>query len=141
MHRLLSAVLITSTFGVAGLADQSSTPIVGTWKVVKYEDRGPDGTLSYPYGENPIGYFVYDATGHLSVHIMRTPALKSFPGMREGTGDGAAYREAFLAYAAYFGTYTVDATKGTVTHHVEGSRDATPVWHQDHDLMAFLASL
>src|SRR5712691_4769501 len=27
------------------------------------------------------------------------------------------------------------------THHVEGSRDATPVWHQDHDLMAFLASL
>jgi site-specific recombinase XerD len=25
--------------------------------------------------------------------------------------------------------------------HVEGSRDSTPVWHQDHDLMAFLASL
>jgi site-specific recombinase XerD len=25
--------------------------------------------------------------------------------------------------------------------HVEGKRDATPVWHQDHDLMAFLASL
>ena len=24
---------------------------------------------------------------------------------------------------------------------MEGSRDATPVWHQDHDLMAFLASL
>ena len=41
--------------------------------------------------------------------------------LREGTGDGASYREAFLAYAAYFGTYTVDATKGTVTHHVEGS--------------------
>jgi hypothetical protein len=25
--------------------------------------------------------------------------------------------------------------------HMEGSKDATPVWHQDHDLMAFLASL
>jgi site-specific recombinase XerD len=25
--------------------------------------------------------------------------------------------------------------------HVEGSIDSTPVWHQDHDLMAFLASL
>ena len=25
--------------------------------------------------------------------------------------------------------------------HMEGRRDATPVWHQDHDLMAFLASL
>ena len=66
---------------------QSPTSIVGTWKVVKYEDQGADGTISYPYGEHPDGYFVYDATGHLSVHIMRTPALKTFPGMREGTGD------------------------------------------------------
>ncbi|MEO7157273.1 MAG: lipocalin-like domain-containing protein [Vicinamibacterales bacterium] len=94
---------------------------MGTWKVVKYEDRGPDGTLSYPYGESPVGYFVYDTTGHLSVQIMRTPAMKSFPGMREGTGDGDSYRTAFLAYVAYFGTYTVDDAKGTVTHHVEGS--------------------
>ena len=95
--------------------------LIGTWKLVKYEDRRADGTLSYPFGEHPTGYFVYDATGHLSVQIMRTPALKPFSGMREGTGDGASYREAFLAYAAYFGTYAVDATKGTVTHQVEGS--------------------
>lgn len=107
--------------GVAELTGQHSASIVGTWKVVRYEDRGADGTVSYPYGENPAGYFVYDATGHLSVHIMRTPALASFPGMREGSADGASYREAFLAYAAYFGTYSVDAAKGTVTHHVEGS--------------------
>jgi hypothetical protein len=117
----MSAVLIATALAVAGLGAQSSTSIVGTWKVVKYEDHGPDGSVSYPYGENPVGYFVYDATGHLSVQIMRTPALKTFPGMREGTGDGASYRAAFLAYVAYFGTYTVDAAKGTVTHHVEGS--------------------
>lgn len=121
MHSLLMAVLIAFTLAVASPAGQSSPSIVGTWKIVKYEDRAVDGTLSYPYGTNPVGYFVYDATGHLSVHIMRTPALKSFPGMRDGTGDAASYREAFLAYVAYFGTYTVDAAKGTVTHHVEGS--------------------
>ena len=121
MHRLLSVVLIASTVGVAAPLAQSPTSIVGTWKVVKYEDRGADGTITYPYGENPVGYFSYDPTGHLSVHIMRTPALKTFPGMREGTGDGASYREAFLAYVAYFGTYTVDLANGTVTHHVEGS--------------------
>jgi len=86
----LSAILIASTVGAAALSGQSPTSIVGTWKVVKYEDRGADGTISHPYGENPIGYFVYDATGRLSVHIMRTPALKPFPGMREGTGDGAS---------------------------------------------------
>ncbi len=121
MHRPISVVLIAFTFGVTSLAGQSPASIVGTWKIVRYEDRAADGTVSYPYGESPVGYFVYDATGHLSVQIMRTPALKSFPGMRQGTGDGASYREAFLAYLAYFGTYTVDATKGIVTHHVEGS--------------------
>jgi hypothetical protein len=89
--------------------------------MVLYEDRSADGTVSYPFGEHPAGYFVYDSTGHLSVQIMRTPAPKSFPGMRDGTGDGASFREAFRAYAAYFGTYTVDGRKGTVTHHVEGS--------------------
>jgi hypothetical protein len=103
--------------GVTGPSAQSAASIVGTWKVEKYEDRAADGTFSYPFGEHPGGYFVYDATGHLSVHIMRTPPLKNSPGMREGSGDGDAYREAFLAYAAYFGTYTVDVAKGTVTHH------------------------
>lgn len=121
MHQLLSAVLIALTFGAANSSVEPTVSIVGTWKIVTYEDRRADGTVSHPFGENPAGYFVYDSTGHLSVQIMRTPALKSFPGMRDGTGDGASYREAFLAYAAYFGTYTVDASKGTVTHHVEGS--------------------
>jgi hypothetical protein len=121
MLRLLSVVLITSMSGVTSPGRQSTASIVGTWRVERYEDRAADGAVSYPYGENPVGYCVYDATGHLSVQIMRTPALKSFPGMREGTGDGASYGEAFLAYVAYFGTYTVDATKGTVTHHVEGA--------------------
>jgi hypothetical protein len=121
VYRLLVAVLIVVTVVVAAPVGQSQASIVGTWKVMKYEDRGADGTITYPYGEHPVGYFVYDATGHLSVHIMRTPALKDFPGMREGTGELASYREAFLAYVAYFGTYTVDAAKGTVTHHVEGS--------------------
>jgi hypothetical protein len=121
MHRLLSVVLIASALEAVDVAGQSSDSIVGTWKVLRYEDRRADGTVSYPYGENPVGYFTYDATGHVSVHILRTPALTSFPGMRDGTGDGASYRKAFLAYVAYFGTYTVDATRRTVTHHVEGS--------------------
>jgi hypothetical protein len=121
MHRLLALVLVVSTLAGAHLVGQSASPIVGTWKVVRYEDRGADGVVSHLYGEHPQGYFVYDTTGHFSVHIMRSPALTSFPGMREGTGEAALYREAFLAYVAYFGTYTVDAVKGTVTHHVEGS--------------------
>ena len=47
--------------------------------------------------------------------------MTSFPGMREGAGEAARYKEAFLSYVDYFGTYSVDATTQTVTHHVEGS--------------------
>jgi hypothetical protein len=50
--------LIASTLGSLPVPAQSSASIVGTWKIVKYEDRGADGTISYPYGENPVGYFV-----------------------------------------------------------------------------------
>jgi hypothetical protein len=78
-------------------------------------------TVTHPFGEHPRGYFVYDPTGHLSVQIMRMPVMTSFPGMREGTGDGDRYKDAFLSYVAYFGTYSVDAAKGVVIHHVEGS--------------------
>jgi hypothetical protein len=35
------------------------------------------------------------------------------------TGEHAV--AAYNAYLAYFGTYTVDASKHVVTHHVEGS--------------------
>ena len=28
---------------------------------------------------------------------------------------------AFDSYVAYFGSYTIDATAGTVTHHIEGN--------------------
>ena len=119
MRGALSIVILM--FVTAAASAQSAPAVVGTWKVLRYEDRKADGTVTYPFGEHPRGYFVYDATGHLSVQIMRTPAMKAFPGMREGTGDGDRYKDAFLSYVAYFGTYTVDAAKGVVIHHVEGS--------------------
>jgi hypothetical protein len=30
-------------------------------------------------------------------------------------------KEAFLGYYAYYGTYTIDETRGSVTHHIESS--------------------
>jgi hypothetical protein len=67
---------------------------------------------------------VYDATGHVHIQIMKVPPLGPFPEANSDDGKLPTAEHAlaaYTAYLAYFGTYTVDAKKHVVTHHVEGS--------------------
>ena len=78
----------------------------------------------YRFGEHPRGYFVYDETGHVHIQIMKVPPLTAFTeaNLAEGKLPTAEHAlEAYSAYVAYFGTYTVEANRHIVTHHVEGS--------------------
>ena len=75
-------------------------------------------------GEHPRGYFVYDATGHVHVEIMKDPPLALFPESNFDAGKMPSPEHALAAYTtylSYFGTYTVDERKHVVTVHVEGS--------------------
>jgi hypothetical protein len=51
----------------APASDAVQKQLVGTWKVLAFEDRkderDPNSEWTYPYGKNPKGYFVYDDTG------------------------------------------------------------------------------
>jgi hypothetical protein len=121
---LLSAVLgavslipLSSIAVAAGLTDK----LVGTWRLVRYTDTDPSGKVTYPFGENPRGYFVYDPTGHLSVQIMRMPPRPVFASGEDDKGTDAEVRAAYEGYVAYFGTYRVDEANSVVTHVVEGS--------------------
>jgi hypothetical protein len=98
--------------------------LIGTWRVVLVADLDKDGKWQYRFGEHPRGYFVYDATGHVHIQIMKAPPLVPFPEANtiDGTPPSAEHAlAAYSAYVAYFGTYTVDVNKQVVTHHVEGS--------------------
>jgi hypothetical protein len=95
--------------------------LVGTWRVVSYVDTDPGGKVTYPYGEHPAGYFIYDPTGHLSIQIMRTPPTPAFSSGDDDKGTAAEVRAAYDGYVAYFGTYRVDEKRSVVTHVVEGS--------------------
>jgi hypothetical protein len=92
--------------------------LVGTWRLVRFEDTSNDGKVSYPFGQHPLGYFVYDPTGHLSVQMMRNPPTAPF---RSSAATEAEVREADEAYGAYFGTYRVDKANHVLHHIVEGS--------------------
>ena len=98
--------------------------LIGTWRVVEFADVDKDGKWAYWFGEHPRGYFVYDETGHVNIQIMKIPPLRRFPEAKSDDGKPPTAEHAlaaYNAYVAYFGTYTVDAEKHVVTHHVEGS--------------------
>jgi hypothetical protein len=103
---------------------QGAHELIGTWRLVEFADIDKDGKWQYWYGEHPRGYFVYDATGHVHVQIMKVPPLAPFPESNFDAGKMPSPEHALAAYTtylAYFGTYTVDTKNQVVTIHVEGS--------------------
>lgn len=119
MRVLCACTLSFATF--MACAQEKSVPagLVGTWKVVRYEDRTGREPVKFLFGEHPRGLLVYDATGHMSIQIMKVP----HPKVAVGDDETITPQEKIAlydAYAAYFGTYSVDARRGVVTHHVEG---------------------
>lgn len=117
---VVGAVLVSLiVFGLARAqrpappAQSVKDQLIGTWKLVARDVVRPDAssTLDPAYGPKyPIGYIMYDQTGHMAVQFM---ALDR-PNDQSSRG-----------YNAYFGTYTIDESSRPmkVTHHMEGSLD------------------
>jgi hypothetical protein len=68
--------------------------LVGRWRLLSYQAGD-----AFPVGEKAKGVLHYTADGKVSVHIM---------------GEG---------YFAYYGDYTVDEARSTVTHRLEMCSD------------------
>jgi lipocalin-like protein len=99
--------------------------LVGTWKLQAFESQSAAGEISEPFGGEAHGLLMYDSHGRMSVILMRAdrPMFVSSDPAR-GTPD--EIRAAFEGFSAYYGTYNIDATCGTVTHHVEAN--SFPNW-------------
>ncbi|HUY84043.1 MAG TPA: lipocalin-like domain-containing protein [Steroidobacteraceae bacterium] len=99
--------------------------LVGAWRLVRIEYRGPRGPAADPfYRPGSTGLLIYDRSGWMSVQIA-APRRRSWA-VEEGRAlVGAdtprrprAKAEAFDAYYAYFGTWEIDGSRSEVTHHV-----------------------
>jgi Lipocalin-like domain len=124
MIHALCYALLPVTVAFARHSAQGSHALVGTWRLMEVADLDKNGKWRFRFGEHPLGYFVYDATGHVHIQIMKVPPLARFPEANTADGTPPSPEHALAAYAAYvayFGTYTVDVKKQIVTHHVEGS--------------------
>lgn len=70
-----------------GLQDE----LVGTFELVALESRRSDGEITHPYGEHPIGVFMFDSARRYSVQLTDPDRRQDQP-----------------SYLATFGTYVVD---------------------------------
>jgi hypothetical protein len=99
-----------------------SEKLVGTWRLISVETTRPNAEVIYPfYGKHPEGLLIYDRSGWMSVQIVSDP---------KPTVPTVTSREAFLAapaaekaravdgFYAYYGTWSVDASGSSVTHHI-----------------------
>jgi hypothetical protein len=117
---MTGAGLMTSAAFADGASNLTSK-LVGTWQLSQFFDTDASGKVVYPFGAKPIGCLMYDAKGHMSVQIMRTPATKTFASGDDEKGSDAEVRAAYEGFVAYFGTYRLDEAKNVITHFVEGS--------------------
>ena len=89
--------------------DEVAGRLIGAWR---YVGTTIDGARR-DRGANPKGMIYYGPHGEMAVQI--APDVE-----RKRSGAVMTPDEAFIAvkdYIAYFGTYTIDAEAGTVTHH------------------------
>lgn len=93
--------------------------LVGAWRLVSFEERTPAGEIIHPYGERPVGLLVYDASGRMSVQVMRSDrAPLSSDSLNEVTPE--ELRSVLEGFTAFFGRYEIDEDARVVIHHVEG---------------------
>ena len=99
--------------------------VVGTWRLVSFEARYENGEIRYPLGRKAVGQLSYSTEGYVSAIVVQPDRLPFTSGdMRRGTD--AEVRSAFEGFIGYVGSYSIDAEKGTATHHVLGA--SFPNW-------------
>lgn len=114
-----------------------SHQLVGTWKFISLSGKSSEGEMFYPYSEYLFGRLMYDAKGNMSVLLMNPDRPKFASGdMKKGTSD--EIKAAFEGFDAYCGRYTIDTEKGTVTHHLLGSK--FPNWVGTDQIRFFKSS-
>jgi catechol 1,2-dioxygenase len=93
--------------------------IIGTWKLVYSVEIDSSGNKIYPFGDDAIGYIMYDALGQMAVQICR----KERKLFNSKIFTNAEQNELLLIpkdYLAYFGRYEIDTSKEIVRHFIAG---------------------
>ncbi len=89
---------------------------IGTWRLLSYEVRSTDGQITYPWGQDALGYLIYNKDGYMMVAIMSGNRPK-FASSDFIGGSVEEKTDAADTYISYGGRYEVKGDR--VIHHIE----------------------
>lgn len=92
--------------------------LIGTWLLVSSVDVLDDGTRQPAWGDQPLGTYMFDATGRFSQIVLRSD-LPIVDNRAQTTSDQAM--AVATGSIAMFGTYSIDEGASTMTVQFEGS--------------------
>ena len=55
---------------VAASGDSPFDQFAGSWRLVSAEGHSTDGSITYDWGQTPLGRVMFDAGGRLSLHLV-----------------------------------------------------------------------
>jgi hypothetical protein len=92
--------------------------LIGTWRLHSLTNNRGDGSVTEPFGANPVGYLFYNHDGYMSVEIMAAPRAP-----HQGADVLGSTLEdrspAISPYLSYCGPFEVVGDQDAVIHHVE----------------------
>ena len=103
--------------GGAALSDA----LPGSWELVSRVDITDAGVreVDPSLGEDPIALLIYDRSGHFAAQFMKRDRTAST--LDSAPAGAPNNSRAQGGYDAYFGTYSVDDSRGTVTQRLIGA--------------------
>jgi hypothetical protein len=128
-RRSVLSIFAMTTLGLAMLPSSAVSQqkslkdqLVGVWTLVSAEATAPDGTKRQDFGANPKGILILDAGGRYAVVQARPdrPKFKAGNNVRLDT-PAAEFGEAARAFAANFGTWSVNEADKTLLRRYEAA--------------------
>jgi hypothetical protein len=112
--------------GALGQQQSLKEQLVGTWKVISWEQKKSDGSKLQQFGPNPTGIAFFDAGGRYIISVMRSDRVRyASNALWQGTVE--ENKATANETQTYFGTYSVSDRDQSILIHVEGS--SFPNWN------------
>ncbi len=119
---VFGAALLSCASALAQREDvaQIESKLLGSWRLVSWEERDEAGRVSYPLGPHAVGQIMYTPDGRMSAQLMR-PGSGRFASEDWRSATPAEKSTAWGDYFGYFGSFSIDADNNAIVHHIEGS--------------------